>query len=72
MTAALPQAFVAEMAEQLGAELPAFLRSYEEPARRGLRLNPLKPLTDTAMAAGSSPPRSRPIGALMVLRMSSL
>ena len=52
MTAALPQAFVAEMAEQLGAELPAFLRSYEEPARRGLRLNPLKPLPDTAMAEG--------------------
>lgn len=38
----LPQAFVERMAAQLREELPAFLRSYEEPYQRGLRLNPLK------------------------------
>ena len=35
----LPQAFVDRMAAQLGEELPAFLRTYEEPYRRGIRLN---------------------------------
>ena len=38
----LPQAFIDRMAEQLGSELPAFLRTYEEPYHRGVRLNPLK------------------------------
>lgn len=38
----LPEAFVKRMAEQLGDELPAFLRSYEEPYQRGIRFNPLK------------------------------
>lgn len=39
---ALPQAFVAQMAEVLGEELTAFLASYEEPYHRGLRRNPFK------------------------------
>ena len=38
----LPQEFIDRMAVQLGDELPAFLRSYEEPYQRGIRLNPLK------------------------------
>ncbi len=38
----LPQAFVDRMAAQLGDELPAFLRTYEEPYHRGIRLNPFK------------------------------
>ncbi len=38
----LPQAFVDCMAAQLGDELPAFLRTYEEPYHRGIRLNPFK------------------------------
>lgn len=38
----LPQEFIDRMAAQLGDELPAFLRSYEEPYQRGVRLNPLK------------------------------
>lgn len=38
----LPQAFVERMAAQLGDELPAFLRTYEEPYHRGIRLNPMK------------------------------
>ena len=38
----LPQAFVENMARRLGDELPAFLRTYEEPYWRGVRHNPLK------------------------------
>ncbi len=38
----LPQAFIDRMAAQLGDELPAFLRTYEEPCQRGIRLNPHK------------------------------
>ena len=38
----LPQAFIDRMAAQLGDELPAFLCSYEEPYKRGIRFNPLK------------------------------
>lgn len=40
----LPQAFVDRMKEQLQDEAAAFLRSYEEPYQRGIRLNPLKPV----------------------------
>ena len=38
----LPQAFIERMAAQLGDELPAFLRTSEEPYHRGIRVNPLK------------------------------
>ena len=38
----LPREFIDCMAAQLGDELPAFLRTYEEDYRRGIRLNPLK------------------------------
>ena len=41
----LPQAFIDRMAAQLGDELPAFLRTYEEPYQRGIRLNPMKCVT---------------------------
>lgn len=40
----LPQAFVDSMAAQLGDELPAFLRTYEDGYQRGIRLNPMKPV----------------------------
>lgn len=48
----LPEAFLRGMAERLGAEYEAFLRSYAEPACRGLRLNPLK-----RAEAAALPPR---------------
>ena len=39
MSAQLPQAFVERMAARLKDELPAFLRSYEEPYCRGIRFS---------------------------------
>lgn len=41
----LPQAFVERMKVLLQDEAAAFLHSYEEPYWRGLRLNPLKPIS---------------------------
>lgn len=41
----LPADFVQWMSRQLPDELSAFLHAYDEPYVRGLRLNPLKPLT---------------------------
>lgn len=38
----LPQSYIDQMAVQLGDELPAFLRAMEQPAHRGIRLNPMK------------------------------
>ncbi len=52
----LPQQFVARMAAQLGDELPAFLRAYEEPYLRGLRLNPLKSVTQEYLPEGLGDP----------------
>ena len=48
----LPRQFVENMAGRLGDELPAFLRSYEEPYLRGIRLNPLKPVENSALPEG--------------------
>ena len=48
----LPKAFVDRMAAQLGDELPAFLRTYEEPYQRGIRLNPCKPVADSFLPDG--------------------
>ena len=48
----LPKAFVDRMAAQLGDELPAFLRTYEEPYQRGIRLNPMKPVADEFLPEG--------------------
>ncbi len=47
----LPEAFLSRMAERLGAEYEDFLRSYEEPACRGLRMNPLKRAEGEALPA---------------------
>lgn len=44
MNSPLPKDFTARMAAQLGEELPAFLRAYEQPPCRGIRLNPCKPV----------------------------
>ena len=52
----LPEQFIQNMAERLGDELPAFLRSYEEPYLRGIRLNPLKPVEDSALPEGVGEP----------------
>ena len=52
----LPQAFIDRMAAQLGDELPAFLRTYEEPYHRGIRLNPLKPVEASRLPEGLSAP----------------
>ena len=38
----LPAAFLQAMERLLGPEYPAFLQSYQQPPRRGLRRNPLK------------------------------
>ena len=39
----LPPAFVERMSRQLQDEMPAFVRAMEEPAFRGIRMNPAKP-----------------------------
>ena len=52
----LPEQFIQNMAEQLGDELPAFLRSYEEPYLRGIRLNPLKAVEAAALPEGIGEP----------------
>lgn len=49
----LPQEFLDRMRSQLGAEYPAFLACYEQPALRGVRLNPLK--CDAATLSASLP-----------------
>ena len=46
----LPQAFLDAMKAQLGEEYPAFLACYEQPARKGLRFNPLKCEKETLAA----------------------
>jgi len=48
----LPKTFVDRMAAQLGDELPAFLRTYEEPYQRGIRLNPMKPVDASHLPEG--------------------
>ena len=40
----LPEAFLRQMARQLGDSYPDFVEAMTRPARRGLRLNALKPL----------------------------
>ena len=48
----LPKAFIDRMAAQLGDELPAFLRTYEESYQRGIRLNPMKTVGDDFLPDG--------------------
>lgn len=38
----LPEEFIIRMKQRLGDQFPAFLRSYERPPLRGIRVNPLK------------------------------
>ena len=52
MSAQLPQAFVERMAARLKDELPAFLRSYEEPYCRGIRFQPGRLVPPAAWPAG--------------------
>lgn len=49
----LPCEFLKRMKERLGEEFPAFLRSYETPPYRALRVNPLK--TDPETFEGNPP-----------------
>ena len=44
----LPAAFLERMKRLLGAEYDAFLASYQEEPRRGLRRNPLIPHAQTS------------------------
>ncbi len=57
----LPKAFIENMAAQLGNELPAFLQSYQQDYRRGIRLNPFKqaPAPDGVMHAVPWEPQGR-------------
>ncbi len=51
----LPKDFLQRMQAQLGADYPAFLASYNEEPRRGLRINTLKTAADAFLAAGLFP-----------------
>ena len=52
----LPDAFLARMAERLGDAYPAFLRSYDDPYVRGIRLNPFKPCDALTPGIGEAIP----------------
>ncbi len=52
----LPEKFIERMAGRLGDELPAFLRSYEEDYCRGIRMNPLKPVSVQPNGLGDAVP----------------
>lgn len=57
MNTLLPKAFTDRMRQQLGDGLPAFLVALDEPALRGIRLNPLKPTEAvSSYAAGEAIP----------------
>jgi len=58
----LPLAFVERMKVLLRDEAAAFLRSYEEPYQRGLRLNPLKPVDPGAIPGLLEPVSWEPSG----------
>ena len=51
MSPALPPAFVSRMRAQLGEEADAYFAAMEMPCLRGLRLNPQKPVSGTALEA---------------------
>ena len=51
----LPEPFLTRMERLLGAEYPAFLASYDEPAARGLRLNLLRVPADAALPFPTEP-----------------
>ena len=53
MNERLPEAFTDRMRQQLADELPAFLRALDEPAVRGIRMNPLKTNESAARYTGS-------------------
>jgi len=52
----LPEAFVKRMAAQLGDELPAFLRTYEQDYTRGIRFNPFKAVDSSLLPEGMGDP----------------
>lgn len=56
MSAQLPQEFVERMAARLKDELPAFLRSYDEPYCRGIRFSAGKAVSQAAWPAGVGEP----------------
>ena len=53
MNERLPEAFTDRMRQQLADELPAFLRALDEPAVRGIRMNPMKTNESAARYTGS-------------------
>ena len=52
----LPQTFLSQMAAQLKGEMAAFLRTYDEPYQRGLRVNPWKRPSQLPDDCGDSVP----------------
>ena len=59
----LPAAFLQAMERLLGPEYPAFVQSYQQPPRRGLRRNHLKcsqPQLEAALPLPWSPRRPPP------------
>ncbi len=52
----LPRLFLERMKTQLGKDYDAFLRTYEEPARRALRLNPMKKGNQSFFGSGKKVP----------------
>ena len=63
----LPQAFVERMRVRLGDEAEAFLRSYDEPYRRALRLNPFKPVDAQLIPGLMGPVPWEPQGRMLSL-----
>ena len=51
----LPEAFLSRMEQQLQAEFPAFLSSYDRPRNAGLRFNPLKAETPPSVPFSLTP-----------------
>ena len=57
----LPQEFLERMEHMLGEEYPAFLQSYEEPRKFGLRVNTMKISVEEFQRAGAVPSDSDPV-----------
>ena len=58
----LPEAFIARMRAQLGAEADAYFAALELAYQRGIRLNPRKPLAQSPDGAGEPVPWNAALG----------
>ncbi len=57
----LPQEFLERMEHMLGEEYPAFLQSYEEPRKFGLRVNTMKISVEEFQQTGAVPSDADPV-----------